>query len=99
MRALPFGCNASTLTVLSVVVAVLGTLALGAAVVGGVWLVRRTRRRWKETEYERIDEERDSFAWSLVLAFIVGLFPFWSQMGRQNEAEGDDAAATRPLLE
>ncbi|KAJ5794050.1 hypothetical protein N7457_000649 [Penicillium paradoxum] len=103
MRALPFGCDASTLTVLSVIVAMLGTLALGGVVVGVVWLVRRTRR-WKEAEYERIDgEEQGSSAWQswdLGLASIVGLFPYWSRMGDQTEAEeGEDAAETRPLLE
>lgn len=54
---MPFGCHASTVTVLAVIGAVLTTLALGVVGVGLVWLVCRTRRRWKEVEYEELDEE------------------------------------------
>ncbi|KAJ5561875.1 hypothetical protein N7535_003662 [Penicillium sp. DV-2018c] len=57
LRAIPFGCHASTLTVLSVTVAVLGTLALVGMMVGMMWLVRWIRWRWKEDDYEQIDVE------------------------------------------
>lgn len=103
MRALPFGCHASTVTVLSVIVAVLGTLAFGGTMAGLVWLVRRTRRYWKETEYQRIDSEegRSSAwqAWDFGLASLVGLFPCWSQTRDQTEVMDGDEAETSPLLE
>ncbi|KAJ6143277.1 hypothetical protein N7471_002730 [Penicillium samsonianum] len=102
LRATPFGCHASTLTVLSVIVSVLGTLALGIVGVGLVWLVRWTRWRWKEVEYEQPDEEGQGSSrwrsWGLGLASFVGLFPQWSRTEGQSEVEGEEAE-TRPLLE
>ena len=103
MRALPFGCNASTVTVLSVIVAVLGTLAFGGTMAGLVWLVRRTRRHWKEAEYQRIDSEEGRStawqAWDFGLASLVILFPYWSQIRDQTEIMDGDEAETNPLLE
>lgn len=77
MRALPFGCNVSTMTFLSVLGAVVGTLVLvcvGFVVVG---LVNRVRRRWKETHYERLDtlEGRPAFCGWFDLSGVVS----WSR--------------------
>ncbi|KAJ5482048.1 hypothetical protein N7475_000860 [Penicillium sp. IBT 31633x] len=104
MRASPFGCNASTVTVLSVIVAVLGTLAFGGTMAGLVWLVRRTRRHWKETEYQRIESEEEGSsgwqAWDSRLASLVGLLPYWGQTRYPTEVmDGEDEAESRPLLE
>ncbi|KAJ5135701.1 uncharacterized protein N7515_004979 [Penicillium bovifimosum] len=94
LRAISFGCHASTLTVISVSVAVLATLALGGMVVGLVWLVRRIQRRWKEDDYEQIEveeqEEPRGHFWGFRLASFVSLFPF--------QLEGTEAE-TRPLLQ
>ncbi|KAJ5182200.1 hypothetical protein N7449_012347 [Penicillium cf. viridicatum] len=99
LRAMPFGCHASTVTVVSAMGAVLATLALGVVGVGLVWLVRRTRRRWKEVEYEELDEggQRSSRwrGWDLGLASFVGLFTQWSRTEGQPEVEEE----IRPLLE
>lgn len=95
---MPFGCHASTMTVLSVMGAVLMTLVLGVVGVGLVWLVRLTRRRWKEVEYEELDEEGQRSSrrrvWDLGLASFVGLFPVCSRTEGQPEDE-----EIRPLLE
>lgn len=104
MRASPFGCNASTVTVLSVIVAVLGTLAFGGTMAGLVWLVRRTRRHWKETEYQRIESEEEGSsgwqAWDSRLASLVGLLPYWGQTRDHTEVmDGEHEAESRPLLE
>ncbi|KAJ5420629.1 hypothetical protein N7465_003148 [Penicillium sp. CMV-2018d] len=99
LRAMPFGCHASTMTILSVMGAVLTTLVLGVVGVGLVWLVRRTRRRWKEAEHEQLDEEGQGSSrwrgWDLGLASFVGLFPQWRRTEGQPEAEEE----IRPLLE
>ncbi|KAJ5862762.1 hypothetical protein N7455_006830 [Penicillium solitum] len=99
LRAMPFGCNASTVTVLAVIGAVLTTLVLGVVGVGLVWLVCRTRRRWKEVEYEELDEEGQRSSrwrgWCLGLGSFVGLFPQRSRTERQPEVDEE----TRPLLE
>lgn len=96
---MPFGCHASTMTVLSVMGAVLMTLVLGVVGVGLVWLVRRTRRRWKEVEYEELDGEGQRSSrrrgWDLGLASFVGLFPVYSR----TEGQPEDEEEIRPLLE
>ncbi|KAJ5628112.1 hypothetical protein N7490_010340 [Penicillium lividum] len=85
MRSRPLGCNVSTLTFLSVIVSVSGTVALFAIALLIIWLVRRARRRLKQTEYERLGEPQDSwFAW-LDLSSLLSL-------------EGQEDAETRPLL-
>ncbi|KAJ5382829.1 hypothetical protein N7517_000740 [Penicillium concentricum] len=106
LRARPFGCNASTLTVLSVMGAVLTTVALGAVGVALVWLMHRTRWRWKEAEYEQVEEEGERSSgwrgWNSGLAFSVSFFPQWSWTeGRTEveEEEEEEEAETRPLLE
>ncbi|KAJ5419242.1 uncharacterized protein N7487_002792 [Penicillium crustosum] len=99
LRAKPFGCHASTVTVLSVIGAVLTTLMLGVVGVGLVWLVYRTRRRWKEVEYGELDEEGQRSSkwrgWDLGVASFVGLFPQRSRTESQPQAEEE----IRPLLE
>ncbi|KAJ5838113.1 uncharacterized protein N7525_003301 [Penicillium rubens] len=101
LRALPFGCHASTLTVVSVMGAVLAILALGVVGVGLVWLVRRTRWRWRETEYERADEEEQGSSrwrgWILGVGSFVGLVSQSSRSEGQTEVE--EEAESRPLLE
>lgn len=100
LRALPFGCKASTLTVLSVIVSILGTLAAIVMGFGMVYLARSVRRRWKETD-------RQGWAWTglenkllFSLARVLG-------KGRQRHDEqggilGEEARdndETRPLLD
>ena len=64
-----------------------------------MWLVRRARRRWKEAEYEELDEEGQRSSrwrgWDLGLASFVGLFPLWRRTEGQSEVEEE----IRPLLE
>lgn len=98
LRAQPLGCNASTLTVLSVFVAVLGTLTLGGMGAILVWFVGRIRHRWKEAEYEGLDPSK----WRDlgVLASFVSVFPRWGRSQRRSEVDDDaESAETRPLLE
>lgn len=87
------------MTVLSVIGAVLTTLMLGVVGVGLVWLVYRTRRRWKEVEYGELDEEGQRSSkwrgWDLGVASFVGLFPQRSRTESQPQAEEE----IRPLLE
>lgn len=95
LRAQPLGCYASTLTVLSVIVSVLGVLALGVLGVVLVWCVRQAQRRWKDSEYEGIDSSR----WrdfGLIVSF-VSLFPGWASS--QGDTENGEDAERRPLLE
>ncbi|KAJ5827160.1 hypothetical protein N7447_003923 [Penicillium robsamsonii] len=102
LRARPFGCKASTLTVLSVMGAVLTTTVLGAVGVALVWLVYRTRWHWKDAEYEQPDQEERSSGWrgrNLGLGSIAGFFPRWSWTEAQTEVEEEEEAETRPLLE
>ncbi|KAJ5332581.1 uncharacterized protein N7506_006364 [Penicillium brevicompactum] len=94
LRTQPFGCHASTLTVLSVLVAVLGTVALGGIGVLLVWFVRRVRRRWKEMEYEGLGPSK----WR-GLGFLAALFPSWGRRRQIEEEDGEEDAETRPLLE
>ncbi|EKV17647.1 hypothetical protein PDIP_30600 [Penicillium digitatum Pd1] len=104
LRATPFGCHASTVTVLSVFGAVFGTVALGALGVGLVWLVRWTRWRLKEVEYDQPDEEGQGSSkwrgWDWRLASLVSLCPQWRRTECQTEVEEEEEEAeTRPLLE
>lgn len=68
LRALPFGCNVSTLTFVSVLGTVIGIIVLGVIVALGLWIVKSIRRRWKESHYERLDEE-STFTWRNFLNF------------------------------
>jgi hypothetical protein len=84
--------------VLSVVVAVLGTLTLGGMGVLLVWFVRRVRRRWKEAEYEGLDPSK----WRDLgfVAPVAGLFPGLGRSQRRGEVDDDaESAETRPLLD
>ena len=107
LRALPFGCHASTLTVVAVMSAVLAILALGVVGVGLLWLVRRTRWRWKETEYERAEraeradeEEQGSSRWRGWIWGLVSLASLFPQSGRiESHTEAEEDVETRPLLE
>lgn len=107
MRALPLGCHVSTLTFLGVVVAVVAALAVVGIGYLVIRLVSRMRRRWKETQYERLDgQEEGSRCWCLDLGWIVsllgGLFqrnPEEPQTERQDtleEGQVDDESS--PLL-
>ncbi|KAJ5301777.1 hypothetical protein N7508_006640 [Penicillium antarcticum] len=99
LRALPLGCHASTLTVLSVMIAVLGTVAFGGVLFGIVWLVQRVRRRWKETEYGRASDRKSGHEGHSG-GLGIGLFlAFWPGKGHRMEIEDGDEAETRPLLE
>lgn len=95
LRAQPFGCYASTFTVLSVIVTVLGLLTFGGLGVALVWCVRQAQRRWKDSEYEGIDSSR----WRDIgiLVSFVSLFP--RPESRQGDTEHGENAETRPLLE
>ncbi|KAJ5578010.1 uncharacterized protein N7459_006974 [Penicillium hispanicum] len=106
LRALPLGCHASTMTVLSVVVAVLGVfVSIGVGLVT-VWLVQRVRQRWKQTnpEYDRLDGQEEGvsrwFGWldCGVLLSLVG-FVGQGQRPRQASVEEGREAESRPLLE
>ncbi|KAJ5767187.1 uncharacterized protein N7511_004803 [Penicillium nucicola] len=98
LRALPLGCHASTLTVLSVLIAILGTGAVGGVVLGVVWLVQRVRRHWKETESDRVSDGENShggYSGVLGIGTFLALFP---GKGRLMEIEDGSDAETRPLL-
>ncbi|KAJ5158640.1 uncharacterized protein N7500_008291 [Penicillium coprophilum] len=101
LRARPFGCNASTFTVLSIMGAVLATVALGAVGVGFLWLVHRSRWRRKEAEYGQPDEGERAYGWqggNSRPASLAGFFPQWNWTVGRTEAE-EEEAETRPLLE
>ncbi|KAJ5798881.1 uncharacterized protein N7503_006386 [Penicillium pulvis] len=111
LRARPLGCNASTLNVLSVIISISGTLALFAIVVLIVWLVKRLRRRLKQTEYERLGDGPSDSSWlgwldMASLLSLVGLSSQGeSQTGTQGQGanqalaeEGQEDPETRPLL-
>ncbi|KAJ5658645.1 uncharacterized protein N7484_002294 [Penicillium longicatenatum] len=111
LRARPLGCNASTLTVLSVMISISGTLALFAISVLIIWLVKRVRRRMKQTEYERLDEDSQNSPWLgwLDWASLFSLGGLFSQGETQTETQGQGAnqaladegqedPETRPLL-
>lgn len=109
LRALPFGCNVSTLTFLSIVVAVVGMVALIGIGLVVFWFVRSVRRRWKESDYERLDDGQSAW-WRFidfpVLGSLAGLFFGQSdgqgQISTQNageEGQDQNDRETRPLLE
>lgn len=79
------------------VVAVLGTMALGGLGALLVWFVRRTRRRWKESEYEGVGPSKWRDLGFLVP--LVSLFSNWGARPQGDEEDGDEDAETRPLLE
>ena len=98
LRALPLGCHASTLTVLSVMIAVLGTVAFGGVVFGIVWLVQCVKRRWRVTEYDRVSDGESGDGrkpWDLGIGSFLAYFP---GKGRRTEVDNEEEAETRPLL-
>jgi hypothetical protein len=105
LRAAPFGCNVSTLTVLSVLVALVSSLVLIGLVCLVVWVVQRLRSRWKDTQYERLDDGQGSeppwgfLDWGL-LAWLVSLVGGQRQDQEQapGEAGGEENNETSPLL-
>ncbi|KAJ6109228.1 hypothetical protein N7486_001462 [Penicillium sp. IBT 16267x] len=93
LRARPLGCNASTLTVLSVIISISGTLALLAIVVLIVWFVKRVRRRLKQTEYVRLDDETQDSPWLgwLNWASLFSFAGLVSQGETQTQTQGQGA--------
>ncbi|KAJ5950907.1 uncharacterized protein N7479_009320 [Penicillium vulpinum] len=107
LRAPPFGCHASTLTVMSVTGAVLATVALGAVGVGLVWLIRWTRWRRKGAKHGQSDEEEEGPSrwrdWNSGFALSAGLFSHWRRIECVTEEcvteiEEREGEETRPLL-
>lgn len=109
MRALPFGCNVSTTTFLSIAIAVLGTFALVGVVYVVVGFAKRVRGRWKEAQYERLEDQERQSSWRGCLDFgrVVSLLASFLGQSRgpiqgQSQAsveDGQDEAESRPLLE
>jgi hypothetical protein len=106
LRARPFGCRASSLTVLSVVVSVLVTLAVIGAGYGLLYLARSVRRRWKEINSEPLNDQEQR--WSLgnlpnklmfSLARVVGRSRQRDEQGQFLAEDARDSGETRPLLE
>lgn len=108
---MPFGCNASTITVLAVVVAVLGSLALVGLGFLVFWLVQGWRTRCKETEYERLDGQEQESPWCACLdcGMLASLLTSVGGQGQdqgqgqsrdleQQDVEGDEDVERRPLL-
>ncbi|KAJ5975452.1 hypothetical protein N7481_009159, partial [Penicillium waksmanii] len=87
LRTMPFGCNVSTLTFLSVVGTVVGLVGLVGMGVVGFCLVRSVRRRWKESDYERLDGR--GFLDIGLLASVSGLI-FGRRDERVSRASGVD---------
>jgi hypothetical protein len=104
LRALPFGCNVSTLTFLSVVGTVVGMVVLVGMGVSGFYLVRSVRRRWKESDYERVND-RGNLNIGLLASFVGFMFGRGGERvlrsGEEGEGEEglDEGGETRPLLE
>lgn len=76
-----------------------------------IWLVKRVRRRMKQTEYERLDEDSQNSPWLgwLDWASLFSLGGLFSQGETQTETQGQGAnqalaeegqedPETRPLL-
>ncbi|KAJ5938105.1 hypothetical protein N7454_004447 [Penicillium verhagenii] len=88
LRARPLGCNVNTVTVLSVIVSIAGTIALIGIVVLIIWLVRRVRRRLKQTEHERLDDEPQDSSWAGWLDLST-LFSLAGLFGQGGDADAD----------
>ena len=106
LRARPFGCRASSLTILSVVISVLVTLAAIGAGYGLLCLARIVRRRWKEINSEPLHDQEQR--WSLgnlsnkLLYSLARLFGRSRQRAGQGQilaGDARDSGETRPLLE
>lgn len=86
---MPFGCNVSTLTFLSVIGTVVGMVILVGMGVVGFCLVRLVRRRWKESDYERLHGR--GFLGIGLLASVSGLMFGWrGERERVSRASGMD---------
>lgn len=81
-------------------------IGIGLAV---FWLVRSVRRRWKESDYERLDDGQSPW-WGIldfgVLGSLAGLFFGQSESQGQistqdagEEGQDQNDGETRPLLE
>lgn len=114
LRALPFGCNVSTLTFLSVLGTTFGMLAMTGIGFVGYWMVRSLRRRWKSSDYERLDvDQPQSSRWGflevgLFASLIGAVVGRGDDRGRESSSslrEGDgeedrhEDGETRPLLD
>ncbi|KAJ5166772.1 uncharacterized protein N7482_005553 [Penicillium canariense] len=103
LRALPFGCRASTLTVISVIVAVLGTLAAIGVGYGALYLVKSVRHRWKRTGNEHLDRQRERSDRKTSRNWLISSLSkvLWKSRSRrtQGQEEVQDNEETRPLLE
>lgn len=109
LRAAPFGCNVSTLTVLAVLVAVLSSLALVGLVYLVVWVVQRLRSRWKDAQCGRVDDGQGLeptccgfrhwglFAWLVSLVGGQGQGQEQAQAQASGEPE-EESNETSPLL-
>jgi hypothetical protein len=87
---------------------VLSTFALIGIVYLVVGLVKRARTRWKEREYERLEDQERESLWcgcldlGMVVSLLTGLFgQNQGQQGQRQSSLGDgqDDAESRPLLE
>jgi hypothetical protein len=103
LRAQPFGCNASSLTVLSVVVSIVGTLVTIGAGCGILYLAKHVRRRWKHTNHERqSDQWQDRSSGTLLNKSLARVFGMSRQIYGQSQVlveEAHDSEETRPLLQ
>ncbi|KAJ5364948.1 uncharacterized protein N7496_010661 [Penicillium cataractarum] len=106
LRTLPFGCNASSLTVISVVVSILGTLAAIATGFGITYLANSVRRRWTGTNRGNLNDQGEGLAFGTLfykLPFaLVRIFGKCRQRDGQSQLlveEARDNGETRPLLE
>ena len=112
LRALPLGCNVSTLTFVSVLGTAIGIVLLGGIAALGVWIVKSAQQRWKESDYERLDEGPSLSWWNL---YNLGFFTSspgsiqsdrgenYAQAPNQDTTsegnEGQSIGETRPLLQ
>ncbi|KAJ5358875.1 uncharacterized protein N7496_011288 [Penicillium cataractarum] len=106
LRTLPFGCNASSLTVISVVISILGTLAAIMIGCGMFYLANSVRRRWKGSNRESLNDARQgwplSTLWNKLLLSLSQSFGRGRGRHGQSELlveEPRDNGETRPLLE
>jgi len=74
---------------------------LFAIVVLVIWLVKRIRRRIKQTEYERLGDEPQDSSWHdwLDWASLFSLVGLFSQGGTQTETETQGQEANQALAE